>query len=75
MTKEPRGFRYFPESLNLFLSNKEHMVFLWQLSPISSKGRKWQLLNSCPYNGLQQFEREIEKLAHTSKLRWKKSVC
>lgn len=30
-------------------------------------GRKWQLHNSCPYNGLQKFERETENLSHTRK--------
>lgn len=56
-------------SLNFTFSQATgNVAFLWQISSISSEGRKYQLLNGCLYCGLHQIKRETENLAHTGTL-------
>lgn len=55
------------------LSDTKHSIFMATF-PIPPKGRKWQVLNSCPCNGFNNFQGEIEKQPTQVKLQWKKSV-
>lgn len=59
----------FPRKLKP-LSNTEHRIFMVTSHTIPSRGRKWQLLKSHPYYGLQQFEK-LKTLPTQAKLQWK----